>query len=81
MAGIRSVFEADVELIEREPRITLFMDWDLRGIDLVEVVPEPSRVTEMVAAKLLQKIISFWGKAHHFDRNAQNGSQMQVRYD
>lgn len=146
MAGIRSVFESEVELIDREPRITLFMDWDLRGqgqwnsfldkvrsldgplylsidmdvfspslvsgvgtpqpggfswyqmietlealfsrpkldlrgVDLVEMVPEPSRVSEMVAAKLLQKVISFWGKAHGFDRRPQIGSQMQVHYD
>lgn len=146
MAGIRSVFESEVELIDREPRVTLFMDWDLRGqgqwnsfldkvrslsgplylsidmdvfspslvpgvgtpqpggfswyqmietlealfsrpkldlrgVDLVELVPEPSRVSEMVAAKLLQKIISFWGMAHGFDRKPQTGSQMQVNYD
>ncbi|TLM68945.1 MAG: agmatinase [Deltaproteobacteria bacterium] len=146
MAGIRSVFESEVELIDREPRITLFMDWDLngqgqwnafldkvrslngplylsidmdvfspslvtgvgtpqpggfswyqmietlealfsrpgidlRGVDLVELVPEPTRVSEMVAAKLLQKIISFWGKARGFDRKPQTGSQLQVEYD
>jgi agmatinase len=146
MAGIRSVYESEVELVEHEPRITLFMDWDLRGqgqwgsfldkvrslagplylsidmdvfspslvpgvgtpqpggfswyqmietleaffshpgldlrgVDLVEMVPEPSRVSEMVAAKLLQKIISFWGKAQGFDRKPQAGSQMQVTYD
>jgi len=146
MAGIRSVYESEVELVAREPRVTLFMDWDLRGqgqwnafldkvrslseplylsidmdvfspalvagvgtpqpggfswyqmietlealfsrpmldlrgVDLVEMVPESSRVSEMVAAKLLQKIISFWGKAHGFDRKPQNGSQMQVAYD
>jgi agmatinase len=146
MAGIRSVFESEVELIDREPRVTLFMDWDLRGqgqwnafldkvrslggplylsidmdvfspslvsgvgtpqpggfswyqmietlealfsrpkldlrgVDLVELVPEASRVSEMVAAKLLQKIISFWGMAHNFDRQPQTGSQMQVDYD
>lgn len=146
MAGIRSVYESEVALVEHEPRVTLFMDWDLRGqgqwgsfldmvrslggplylsidmdvfspslvpgvgtpqpggfswyqmietlealfsrpgldlrgVDLVEMVPEPSRVSEMVAAKLLQKIISFWGKAQGYDRKPQTGSQMQVDYD
>jgi agmatinase len=146
MAGIRSVYESEVELVECEPRISLFMDWDLRGqgqwgsfldkvrslneplylsidmdvfspslvpgvgtpqpggfswyqmietlealfsqskldlrgVDLVEMVPEPSRVSEMVAAKLLLKIISFWGKAHGFDRKPQTGGQMQIAYD
>lgn len=146
MAGIRSVYESEVELVEHEPRISLFMDWDLRGqgqwnsfldkvrslsgplylsidmdvfspslvpgvgtpqpggfswyqmietmealfsrskldlrgVDLVEMVPEPSRVSEMVAAKLLQKVISFWGKAHGFDRKPLTGSQTLVSYD
>ena len=146
MAGVRSVYEAEVELVAREPRITLFMDrdlrgpqdwhafldkirslrgslylsidmdvfcpslvpgvgtpqpggfsWhqmidtlevlfsrpqlDLRGVDVVEMVPEPSRVSEMVAAKLLQKIISFWGMARGFKHMPQTGSQMQIEYD
>jgi len=54
---------------------------DLRGVDLVELVPESSRVSEMVAAKLLQKIISFWGRSHEFHRKPQTGSQLQVEYD
>jgi hypothetical protein len=45
------------------------------------MVPEPSRVSEMVAAKLLQKIISFWGLARGFKNRPQTGSQMQVEYD
>jgi agmatinase len=146
MAGVRSLFEAEAELAEREPRVTLFLDrelrkpevwqrllgtihslsgplylsidmdafcpsqvpgvgtpqpggfsWhqmidilatlcdrphlELRGADLVEMVPEASRVSEMVAAKLLQKIISFWGVAHGFHHRPQTGSQMQVSYD
>lgn len=146
MAGVRSVFESEVELVERESRITLFMDWDLRGkgqwesflqrvhtlegpvylsidmdvfnptvvpgvgtpqpggffwyqmiealealfakrkvdlrgADIVELVPEPSRVSEMTAAKLLQKIISFWGMANGFSQKPQVGSQMQVDYE
>ena len=146
MAGTRSVFESEFELVARERRVTLFMDWDLRGqgqwrsflekvrsingpvylsidmdvfspslvagvtrpqpggfswyqmvetlealfsrpkldlrgVDLVEMVPEPSRVSEMVAAKLLQKIVSFWGKAHRLDRRPLTGSQMQVEYE
>ena len=146
MAGIRSVYESEVKLVEKEPRITLFLDWDLRGkgqwesflqkvsslegpvylsidmdvfnpavvpgvgtpqpggffwyqmievlealfsrkqidlrgVDVVELVPESSRVSEMTAAKLLQKIISFWGSANGFDQKPQNGSQMQVEYE
>lgn len=146
MAGIRSVFESEVELVESEPRISLFMDWDLhgkgqwdsflqkigslhgpvylsidmdvfnpacvpgvgtpqpgglswyqmieiieslfsirsldlRGIDIVELVPEPSRASEMAAAKLLMKLVSFWGRAKGFDRKPMNGSQMRIDYE
>lgn len=146
MAGIRSVFESEVELVSREPRISLFLDWDLRGkeqwesflrkvnslegpvylsidmdvfnpatvpgvgtpqpggffwyqmielleslfsrkkidlrgVDVVELVPEPSRVSEMAAAKLLLKIISFWGFANGFNHKEQSGSQMQIKYE
>jgi agmatinase len=51
---------------------------DLRGMDIVELVPEPSRVSETVAAKLVQKSISYWGKAKGFDRRPPNGSQVGV---
>lgn len=146
MAGIRSVFESEVELVDNEPRITLFLDWDLhgkgqwesflqkvnslqgpvylsidmdvfnpavvpgvgtpqpggfswyqaievleslfsrkqidlRGVDVVELVPESSRVSEMTAAKLLLKIISFWGCANGFNLRPQTGSQMQIEYE
>jgi arginase family enzyme len=53
----------------------------LRGVDVVEMVPEPSRVSAMVAAKRLQKIISFWGLARGFKNRPQTGSQLQVEYD
>ena len=146
MAGIRSVYESEAELVAREPRITLFFDaglqskvqWEsflqqvsalqgpvylsidmdvfdpavvpgvgtpqpggftwyqvievlealfagnqvnLRGVDLVELVPESSRVSEMTAAKLLLKIISFWGRAKDFNLKPQTGSQMQITYE
>ncbi len=146
MAGIRSLFESEVDRIEKDPRISLFLDWDLRGkgqwesflqrinslegpvylsidmdvfnpavvpgvgtpqpggffwyqmielleslfsrktidlrgVDLVEMVPEASRVSEMTAAKLLLKIISFWGMASGFNQKPQHGSQMQIDYE
>ncbi|MDT8441964.1 MAG: agmatinase [Desulfuromonadales bacterium] len=146
MAGIRSVFEEEIERVAMEPRIRLFMDrdlqksgqwqeflqrvralegpvylsidmdvfnpatvpgvgtpqpggfsWyqmmdvlealfadrsvDLRGVDIVEMVPEPSRVSEMAAAKLMIKIISFWGLANGYDRKPQTGSQQRISYE
>jgi len=146
MAGIRSIYEGEVDRVEKEPRISLFLDWDLRGkgqwesflqkvnslegpvylsidmdvfnpsvvpgvctpqpggffwyqmielleslfsrkkidlrgVDLVELVPEPSRVSEMTTAKLMMKIISFWGYANGFNLKPQNGSQTQIKYE
>jgi len=146
MAGIRSIYESEVERVAKDPRITLFLDWDLqgkgqwesflqkvnslegpvylsidmdvfnpaevpgvgtpqpggfswyqlievleslfsrkkidlRGVDVVELVPEASRVSEMTTAKLLLKIISFWGSANGFGLKPQNGSQMQIEYE
>jgi agmatinase len=54
---------------------------DLRGMDIVELVPEPSRVSDMMAAKLLQKGISYWGKARGFDRRSPTGSQLGAEDD
>jgi len=42
---------------------------DVRGVDIVELVPEPSRVSDMTAAKLVQKCMSYWGKARGFEAN------------
>lgn len=146
MAGIRSIFETEVERIDQDPGISLFLDWDLRGkgqwesflqkvnslegpvylsidmdvfnpavvpgvgtpqpggfywyqmielleslfstknidlrgVDIVELVPEPSRVSEMTAAKLLQKVISFWGYANGYNKKPQAGSQMEIEYE
>jgi agmatinase len=146
MAGIRSIFEGEVERVGSEPRISLFLDWDLRGkgqwesflqkvnslegpvylsidmdvfnpaavpgvgtpqpggffwyqmielleslfsrktidlrgVDIVELVPEPSRVSEMTAAKLLMKVISFWGYANGCNLKPEDGSQTQVDYE
>jgi len=49
---------------------------DLRGVDVVELVPEPSRVSDMMAAKLVQKTISYWGKIRGFHRRPAHGSQI-----
>jgi agmatinase len=51
---------------------------DLRGVDIVELVPEASRVSDMMSAKLVQKCFSFWGKARGFDRRPANGSQVGI---
>ena len=53
-------------------------DIDLRGADLVELMPEPTRVSDMMTAKLLQKCISFWGKARGFEQRPAQGSQVGV---
>lgn len=54
-------------------------DW--RGVDIVEAIGEPTRVTDMTAAKLAQKIVSAWGLRQGFDRRPATGPQTQVDYD
>jgi agmatinase len=146
MAGIRSIYESEVNVIEKNPQVSLFLDWDLRGkgqwesflqrvnslegpvylsidmdvfnpaavpgvgtpqpggffwyqmievletlfsrkeidlrgVDMVEIVPEPSRVSEMTAAKLLLKIISFWGCAKGYNLKPEIGNQTQMDYE
>jgi len=53
----------------------------IKGVDMVELIPEESTVSQTFAAKLLQKIISHWGKAKGFDLKEMNGSQMQREYE
>ena len=55
-------------------------DVDLRGVDLLELIPEPSQVSQTVAAKLIQKIISRWAYPRIKDFANPQGAQMQVDY-
>lgn len=66
-----------VELLER-----LFANRDLNihGMDLVELVPDPSGVSDITAAKTMQKAISFWGISKGYDRTARDGGQSRVNY-
>ena len=54
---------------------------NVKGVDMVELIPEESTVSQTFAAKLLQKIISYWGKSRGFDKREEKGSQMQVEYE
>ncbi len=40
---------------------------EIYGMDIVELIPEPSHVSEITAAKIMQKAISFWGKTNGFE--------------
>jgi agmatinase len=51
---------------------------DIRGVDILELVPETSRVSDMMGAKLVQKCFSFWGKAQGFHKGPPEGSQVGV---
>jgi agmatinase len=50
----------------------------MRGVDILELVPEPSRVSDMMGAKLVQKCLSYWGKARGYDHRPAAGSQIGV---
>ena len=67
-----------IDIIER-----LFFNKKIvvKGVDIVELVPESSQVSQVFAAKLIQKIISFWGKSQGFDTKEMCGSQMSVEYE
>jgi agmatinase len=51
---------------------------DLRGMDILELVPEPSRVSDMMAAKLVQKCMSYWARARGYAQGPATGSQIGV---
>ncbi|MET0065857.1 MAG: agmatinase [Candidatus Thiodiazotropha sp.] len=50
----------------------------LAGVDILELVPDAHRVSDMLAAKLLQKCISYWGKSQGYDNRSPEGSQIGV---
>ncbi|MDF1883453.1 arginase family protein [Sulfurimonas sp. SAG-AH-194-C21] len=53
----------------------------IRGVDMVELIPEESHVSQLFAAKLLQKIISYWGKSQGVEKGEKKGGQMDVEYE
>jgi len=53
----------------------------IKGVDMVELIPEDSKVSQLFAAKLLQKIISYWGRSQGVQNREQTGGQMQVKYE
>lgn len=61
----------------------LFLDSkaNIKGVDMVELIGEESNVSQLFAAKLLQKIISYWGKSHDVQEREKTGGQMQVKYE
>ncbi len=50
------------------------------GADIVELIPEKSKVSQIVAAKIAQKMFSFWGVKHGFKAKSKKGSQMMVDF-
>ena len=53
----------------------------LRGVDIVELVPDPTGVTPITAAKLLQTVISVWGKAMGYETRPETGAQSRIAYE
>jgi agmatinase len=51
------------------------------GMDVVEVIPEPQQVSQVTAAKLVQKAVSFWGKRHKYDEAPRTGPQADLSYE
>lgn len=59
-------------------RLTDNSNVNLRGVDLVEMIPEASCVSDMMTAKLVQKCFSYWGMALGFAQGPSNGSQTGI---
>lgn len=59
-------------------RIILRSQAQIRGLDIVELIPESSQVSQVTAAKILQKTISFWGAQQGFQDKPKTGSQSGV---
>jgi hypothetical protein len=51
------------------------------GMDVVEIIPEASQLSQIAAAKLVQKAISHWGKRHKYDEAPRTGAQSSVTYE
>lgn len=62
---------------------TLFSNKNIhfQGVDIVEMIPDDFSISQTFVAKLLQKIISHWGKSKSFDKQGMNGSQMFMEYE
>ena len=53
---------------------------NLLGVDLVELIPD-SGTSQITAAKVIQKVVSYYGKTKGFDKLKKNGSQSQLEYE
>jgi len=53
----------------------------LCGMDVVEVIPEASQVSQLTAAKLVQNAISLWGKRNAYHEAPRDGAQAHVAYE
>lgn len=51
---------------------------EMRGVDILELIPDATRVSEMMGAKLVQKCFSYWGRARGYHQRSANGSQIGV---
>ncbi|MEJ2693897.1 MAG: agmatinase [Candidatus Thiodiazotropha sp.] len=49
---------------------------EMRGVDILELIPDATRVSEMMGAKLVQKCFSYWGRARGYHQRTANGSQI-----
>lgn len=62
-------------------RLMSLSDVTIRGMDIVELVPDEQRVSDMVAAKLLMRCVSHWAAARGYSKRPKSGSQMVVELE
>jgi len=51
------------------------------GVDFVEMIPDDLNISQIFTAKLMQKVISYWGKSQKYDLKPMSGSQSQMEYE
>ncbi len=59
----------------------IFKKKSVLGADIVELVPEDSKVSQIIGAKIMQKIFSYWGESKGFKKRAKIGSQTKVEFE
>ena len=68
-------------ILDSLERVLLRSQADIRGLDIVELIPERSQVSQVTAAKIVQKAISYWGSRQGFKDKPKVGSQAGIEAD
>ncbi len=54
---------------------------NIKGADIVELIAESSKVSQVIATKIMQKIFSYYGFKNGFNKLPENGSQTKMEFE